>query len=139
MREDCIEFDGARLRSGGYGALRHEGKVVRAHRLAYCQAHGLQLEQIDGMTVRHKCDNPPCINPSHLELGTHTDNMRDMMKRGRGRQPKGEKNGRATLTDLQAQQIRERQDATCRELGKKFGIHHSQVSRIRSGKARAAC
>ena len=85
----CIEFDGARLSSGGYGAIRHEGKVVRAHRLAYCHANGVTLESIAGFEVRHSCDNPPCINPAHLLLGTHTDNMRDMFERDRRKLPLG--------------------------------------------------
>jgi hypothetical protein len=108
--EHCVEFDGAR-HQGGYGAIRHEGKTVRAHRLAYCQAHGLKLEAIAGQSVRHRCDNPGCVNPAHLELGSHTDNMRDMAQRARNRQPKGERNAKAKLTADLVKSIRARRAA----------------------------
>lgn len=64
----------------GYGNILHRGKVMLTHRVAYELAHGVELE---GMVVCHKCDNPPCINPEHLFLGTHADNVHDKMEKGR--------------------------------------------------------
>jgi|1185.fasta_scaffold02358_2 hypothetical protein len=75
----CWNWQGTRRRKG-YGQISAEGRVVSTHRLAYRLAHG---EIPDGMVVRHRCDNPPCINPDHLEVGTHADNSRDMVERGR--------------------------------------------------------
>ena len=87
--------------------VRIEGRrKVRAHRLAYCQHHGVTLESIEGLSVRHKCDNPPCVNPNHLELGTHADNMRDKAERGRAPGIKGELNKAAKLTEEQVRDIR---------------------------------
>lgn len=75
----CWNWRGARYRKG-YGRISIDGRQVAAHRTAYRLAHG---EIPDGLVVRHRCDNPPCINPDHLEVGTAADNSRDMVERGR--------------------------------------------------------
>lgn len=131
----CIEATGS-LNAHGYGHVRHEGKVVRAHRLAYAHANGLALNDIAGRIVRHTCDNPACINPAHLVLGTHTDNMRDMAERGRNRQPKGSRNAKAKLTEAEAAEIRRRAmtGESSATIADDFGINRSQVSRIKTGK-----
>jgi len=69
----------------GYGTFRGprpEYRLMRANRMAYILEHG---EIPKGMIVRHTCDNPACVNPKHLILGTHKDNTRDMFERGRAR------------------------------------------------------
>lgn len=71
----------------GYGRIgsivingaSHRGTYT--HRVSWALANG---EWPEGLVVRHKCDNPPCINPEHLEIGTHADNARDRQERGRG-------------------------------------------------------
>jgi len=84
----CWVWIGA-LHSDGYGKLWWEGRhSYIAHRAAY----EISLGDIpEGMCVCHKCDNPPCVNPDHLFLATHKDNMRDMVTKGRARggSPKG--------------------------------------------------
>lgn len=76
---NCWEWSG-HLGQDGYGKLTRNRQTVRAHRLAYETWVGPIPE---GHVVRHKCDNPPCINPDHLETGTPADNTRDMYDRGR--------------------------------------------------------
>lgn len=69
--------------AGGYGVVRHEGKLVYVHRVMLASATGVD---IDGINSLHECDTPPCCNPHHLFPGTQLDNMRDMSIKGRGRQ-----------------------------------------------------
>tara|TARA_R110002153_G_scaffold244927_2_gene400424 strand:- start:12 stop:425 length:414 start_codon:yes stop_codon:yes gene_type:complete len=78
----CIETAYCRDHKG-YGRRHHDGKLRGAHRVAYVESHGLTHEDIDGMHVMHTCDNPPCINPDHLMLGTNQDNINDKVAKGR--------------------------------------------------------
>lgn len=83
------------------------------------------------MIVRHRCDNPPCINPDHLELGTNADNMRDMSTRGRSL--RGEKNPKAKLTEDDVRTIRRRyaeEGISTTRLGDEYGISSPMVSYI---------
>ena len=64
-----------------YGKVRLGGKLMSAHRVAWELTHG---QVLDGLMVLHKCDVRNCVNPDHLFLGTHADNMRDMSAKGRG-------------------------------------------------------
>lgn len=77
--------------SDGYGHFRVNGELVRTHRFAYEQAHG-NIPR--GLDVLHHCDNPPCVNfERHLFVGTHSDNMRDMIAKHRGNKATGDRNG----------------------------------------------
>lgn len=70
----------------GYFYVPGTGGHVRAHRFAWALAHGQAVPT--GMHVLHSCDNPPCVNPAHLRIGTREDNMRDMVNKGRGNSQK---------------------------------------------------
>jgi hypothetical protein len=108
----------------GYGIYKQR----RAHRVAY----ELWKGKIPvGQLVRHKCDNPPCVNPEHLEIGTQSDNMRDMVERGRHRAktcsqsiPRGEKHANSKLTEDDVREIRILRGFgfTFKELGNMYGI-----------------
>jgi hypothetical protein len=76
----CWRWTGPATPSG-YGKMRVSAQTVSAHRLAWRLVHGEEAPNL----VCHKCDNKACVRPSHLFSGTHTDNMRDMVAKGRGR------------------------------------------------------
>lgn len=87
------------LSSKGYGCTNINGKTEYAHREAYKHYIGHVPK---GLWVLHKCDTPSCINPNHLFLGTHKDNMADMVNKGRSNTQKGEAHLDAKLTNKQA-------------------------------------
>ncbi len=90
-------------RSRDYGRLTINRKGVRAHRLSY----ELNIGPIaDGLFVCHRCDHPLCVRPDHLFLGTHIENVRDSVRKGRFRDCRGEKNGAAKLTAKEVMGIR---------------------------------
>jgi hypothetical protein len=129
-KDDCWEWQGAKARSNWrYGHFRLRGQTKSAHRLSFAMHHG---EIPDGMFVCHRCDNPPCVNPTHLFAGTHTDNVRDMHSKGRAAVPcaEGSKNGHTTMDEDTVRSIRARyrlgesQSAIARDLG----ISHTTVS-----------
>lgn len=85
--DECWPWKASVANRMGHGQIKYNGRPVHAHRIAFLIANGY-LPPV----VRHKCDNPPCCNPAHLEPGTITDNHRDMVERGRI--PRGESHWR---------------------------------------------
>lgn len=126
---ECTEFMGYR-NSNGYGELTIDRKFVLAHRLSYELSFG---PIPDGLIVRHKCDNPPCVDPDHLEVGTQSDNLRDRDERGRT--ARGMNNGTAKLTDEDVRKIRKiRSDGwTYAELAALFSVGGTTIARVVTG------
>jgi hypothetical protein len=92
--------------------------------------------QLD-VKVMHRCDNPRCVNPSHLFLGTQQDNVADRQQKGRQARQKGEAHGRAKLTEQQVRELRRSYaGGTCSQefLAKEYGVAQSKVSEIVAGK-----
>lgn len=135
---DCLVWTACK-NSDGYGQFMAHPKLWSSHRLAWTLTHG---SIPSGMHVLHKCDNPSCIEPKHLFLGSHADNMRDAWVKGRKTMSEsflryansakpGEKNGRAKLTRQQVEEIR-RCGGRQKEVAAKFGVSKSAVSMIRT-------
>jgi len=127
---DCIEHEGAK-NADGYGQARREGKLWLAHRLAWQQVHGSCPP-----LLRHKCDNPACVNVQHLEPGTQVDNMQDCLQRGRF--CSGQDKANASLTQQQADHIRSvyiprHPEYGTRALSRSLGIGQGVISRVVRG------
>ncbi len=87
------------------------------------------------MYICHKCDTPLCVNPDHLFVGTHHDNMRDMVEKKRSFIGRGEnKKGRAKLTNQQANEIK-KMDISNQKLAIMFGVSASCIGRIKRGES----
>lgn len=108
------------------------GKPDTASRVAYRLWKG---DIPAGQCVRHTCDNPMCVNPDHLVLGTHQDNMTDMKERGRakGRGPAGERHGMVKLTEAQVKEVRTSPE-TREVIARRLGVSPSTIKAIRTGR-----
>lgn len=138
----CAEWTGVTAKSNGreshrYGRFTRGARKHLAHRYAYEMAVGPIPE---GMEVCHRCDNTLCVNPAHLFLGTHRENMLDAAAKGRMARisrpkPKGEKSPTARLSDAQILDLRARRanGETTVALAAAFGVHSSYVSRVARG------
>ncbi len=113
----------------GYGYFSVDGRMKKAHRVSWTIVNG---EIPEGLHVLHRCDNPPCVNPSHLFLGTHQDNMADHVAKGRTSGASGEHNGRARLSIAEVRKIRERLAAGLaqKDIAGEFGVCQQSVSAI---------
>lgn len=124
-------------RPSEYGRLSHKNEKHRAHRLSY----QLNVGPIpDGMVVCHRCDNPPCVNPSHLFLGTSADNSRDMKAKGRwaGGPPSGERAPNSSLKDAQVMEIKgllrfPHFHGKYSQMARAFGVSQNTIYSIKSG------
>lgn len=125
----CWEWQGA-CDSSGYGSKDINHKIVSTHRLSWTLVHG---DIPDGFYVCHSCDNPNCVNPKHLWLGTSQDNALDRSIKGRNRKQHNENNSHWKLTNEQVSEIRKRYSLGGISWGKLavvFGISKTQVGRI---------
>ena len=93
----------------GYGLFWLDGRSVKAHRMSWIITNGTipQHDSSHGWCVIHNCDNPSCVRPNHIRLGTNQDNMDDKMERGRNADTAGEKHWRSQLTNVEVIRIRQ--------------------------------
>lgn len=131
-KNGCWEWVGTKDKNG-YGKTKANGKTIKPHRISYAIANG-DFDQ--SFYVCHKCDNPSCINPDHLFLGTNSDNQKDCVRKGRKPNRDGENHPLAILSDSDVLQIRaryKRRVVTAIMLAKEYGVSRQQVLRIIHG------
>lgn len=117
---------------GGYGMYPWDGAIIRAHRLAFELTYGSIPK---GLLILHECDNSLCINPAHLRAGTAAENNQDTLSRERRtyENVRGERNGRARITNEQARHICDLYatgNHTQIELAHMFNIDQTSISRV---------
>lgn len=115
----------------GYGLFGVDGIMRQSHRVAY----ELYKEPIPkGLHVMHKCDNPSCVNPDHLEVGTHQDNMADMVNKGRTCKGEGKANSKLKEGDVIKIRAKASSGNKLVDIAKVYGMSPSTISRVVSGK-----
>jgi len=131
--DECWEWRSTK-QTYGYGILKIKGKMKGAHRLAWLFTNG---EIPNGLWVLHKCDNPSCVNPNHLFLGTARDNAQDRARKGRNGNQNGEQGNNSKLINEQVLEIHTKYRTTSitqRELATQYEISQSQINNIVRGK-----
>lgn len=122
----------------GYIRVHIGKKLYLLHRVVYSEKYLNGCDIPDGLIVRHKCDNPSCINPLHLELGTKKDNSDDKMKRGRFKngceKHNGEAHSNSTLKESDIIDIISSTESR-RALSIKYGVHKEHIGKIQRRKA----
>lgn len=115
-----------------YGVFKLRGKARRSHRLSYEWTY---REIPSGFSVCHRCDNPLCVNPAHLWVGTQNDNVQDMISKGRYRGVTGEMNPRSKLTRQDVNDIRNARSkgVILKTLAAEYGVSVSAISTAARG------
>lgn len=112
----------------GYGAIRINHKTYQAHRVMWEIRNGKIPED---MCALHRCDIPSCVNPYHLFLGTQRDNVHDTINKKRRNDARGERHGRAILTEQQVLNIRK--DSRIHSvIGRDYGVSKSAIKHVKS-------
>lgn len=120
-------------KDSGYGYMRYEGRRTTAHRIAMI----LEGLDVDGVSVLHKCHNRSCVNPEHLYLGDHNQNMRDMAEAG---SKKGELHHNCELTDSDLHQMfirRYQEGRMVGEIARSFGVSKKHTSALLNARKRS--
>lgn len=134
--DDCWIWFG-RKHCQGYGYFRLSGYLTLAHRVAWTLYRG---EIPDGLCVLHHCDNPPCVNPRHLFLGTQIDNVKDAQDKGKYQGRYGERACRVKLTQSDVDYIRfvlsisVEGSGVNKFLARQFGVQAAAISKIKTGR-----
>jgi len=133
ISDGCWIWNSSRNKTG-YGTFSIKHHPYKAHRVAWEQTFG---EIPKGFHVLHRCDNPPCVNPEHLFLGTHQDNMRDMDMKGRRAKPNGmntpvgSDSPNSVLREDHVRQIRSQKGkVSYRDLAEQYGVGYSTIRHI---------
>ena len=132
-KDECWEWQ-AGINSTGRGMFSIGRKSIKAHRMAWTLTNG---EIPENMIVCHKCDNGKCVNPNHLFLGTHKDNVADMYKKGRQNILKGENDPKSKLSKIDVLQIRKLYKSgkySQQKIADKFCVARTTIQSILDGR-----
>ncbi len=132
--DSCWLWSGAKNKFG-YGIFNIGRPSFLAHRLMWSKNNQSNIPI--GYCVLHSCDNPPCVNPDHLRIGTQIDNIRDRTRKGRSFRSRGELSGMSKLTNNQAKEIRERYNprvVTRKFLADEYMVSVGTIKNIVSGR-----
>lgn len=132
--EDCWDWKAGRT-GHNYGIFYINNKIVGAHRVAWAIHNGVDLADIPHDCICHRCDNPPCCNPSHLFSGTHKDNCDDKIQKGRHIRGKkaSDLNPRRILTASDVREIRFMYSSgkwSKDQLAEEFGVTRYNISHV---------
>ena len=129
-KNGCFECISHFKTSDGHCQIQRNGKRTYIHKLIYNKTFG---NTGNNLIIRHKCDNPSCINPDHLESGTHKDNVLDRVKRKRS--AFGQKHGRAKLTDKNVKFIRNNKELSNFQLAALFKVDSKVIRNVKQFKS----
>lgn len=137
--DSCWLWVGSSKDGRGYGQIGsggRGGKLILVHRLSYIMHKG---EIPDGMFVMHACDNPRCVNPEHLSVGTNSDNINDAIAKGRMHPvpppiQRGSDQHTSKLKESDVRFIRDNPDILAHDLAKKYGTNATSIYKVRSRK-----
>ena len=120
----------------GYGQFYLNGKSEKSHRVSYMLANRCSI--LKNFNILHKCDNPCCVNPKHLFLGTQKDNVKDMIHKGRRSDTKGNANGHAKINDqdvIEIKRLFHEDKLNQTQISQLYPINNRMISRIITGQA----
>ena len=126
--DECWEYQGGRCMYG-YGKIRVDNIQTYTHRFS-AKLAGMNIEDT---CVLHKCDNPPCVNPKHLFIGSRADNMKDMWHKGRGRATGNPALRQKALNESQVLEIRDLYATgkySSRKLGPMYNVSYGTILRV---------
>lgn len=128
-KNGCYECISHKADKNGYIDMCINNNRVKLHRYIYSKFFN---NIKDNEVVRHRCDNASCINPEHLEIGSHRDNVEDRCKRGRS--AVGTSHGRNKLTEQQVKEIRSNEKDSISKLSRMYGVDRKNIRLIKQFK-----
>lgn len=131
--KDCWVYTGATWKNTGYGSFSIGKKTYRAHRFSYEIFNGAIKK---GLFVLHKCDNPSCVNPNHLFLGSHTDNMKDKSMKNRCNIPTGVNHWHSKFSESDVEEIKRLKElgVPMTKISNIFKVHYNTIRFMFSGR-----